>query len=170
MLFNDTRHTPSWDEPIEMLYACHGKVKRFCHDLSLLPDYLAQNGVNPAAREAIGRILIYFNQAAPLHHQDEEDDFFPALLQYAPQAQADIDELTRQHVALHQNWADLRSQLESLLANDTGSLKRETVAAFNHAYAAHIAIEEPLFDLGRQVIPTQQQQAIGKIMADRRRS
>ena len=38
----------SWNEPIEMLYTCHGKVKRFCRQLTILPDYLAKNGCNQA--------------------------------------------------------------------------------------------------------------------------
>lgn len=40
----------SWNEPIEMLYACHSKVKRFCRQLTILPDYLAKNGCNQAVK------------------------------------------------------------------------------------------------------------------------
>ena len=39
------------------------------------------------------QILTYFNRAAPLHHDDEESDFFPQLVKVAPQAQTSIDEL-----------------------------------------------------------------------------
>ena len=34
----------------------------------------------------------------PLHHDDEEKDFFPALIEKAPQAKESVDELERQHV------------------------------------------------------------------------
>lgn len=168
MLTLNPQPAPTWDEPIDMLYACHGKVKRFCGQLQMLPDYLAEHGFNQAARDAVNQILIYFNRAAPLHHEDEEADFFPTLLQYAPQARADVDELERQHVVLHENWAAMRAELEALLAGNESSLKRSTVARFVDGYAAHIDIEEPLFDLGRQSIPQPQRQAIGKIMAARR--
>lgn len=169
MLTLNPQPAPTWDEPIDMLYACHGKVKRFCSQLRLLPDYLAEHGLNPAAREAAERILIYFDQAAPLHHEDEEADFFPTLLQYAPQAQADVAELARQHGVLHENWAALRCELTALLEQESpSSLKCETIQRFTDAYAVHIDIEEPLFDLGRQTIPQAQRQAIGKIMAARR--
>ena len=87
----------SWNEPIEMLYACHGKVKRFCRQLTILPDYLAKNGCNQAVKNDVQQILNYFNQSAPLHHDDEEKDFFPLLVKYVPEAQKDIDELERQH-------------------------------------------------------------------------
>ena len=33
-------------EPIEMLYACHGKVRRFCGQVAMLSDYIAENGCN----------------------------------------------------------------------------------------------------------------------------
>ena len=45
-----TQAFASWDEPIEMLYACHSKVKSFCRQLQLLPDYLAEHGVNQAVK------------------------------------------------------------------------------------------------------------------------
>lgn len=32
------------------------------------------------AQAAAAQILRYFNVAAPLHHQDEDEDLFPALL------------------------------------------------------------------------------------------
>ncbi|VEI45489.1 hemerythrin HHE cation binding domain-containing protein [Actinobacillus equuli] len=65
----------SWAEPIDMLYACHSKVKRFCKQLHILPEYLAKNGVNQAVRNDVQQILNYFNLSAPLHHEDEECDF-----------------------------------------------------------------------------------------------
>ena len=76
----------TWNEPIDMLYACHSKVKRFCKQLTILPGYLEKNGVNQAVLNDVKTILQYFNHAAPLHHDDEEKDFFPALIEKAPQA------------------------------------------------------------------------------------
>lgn len=167
MLFNN-EPAPTWDEPIDMLFACHGKVKRFCAQLTMLPDYVAQNGVNQAAQEAIRQIQTYFNQAAPLHHEDEEQDFFPALLQYAPQAQSDIDELRRQHEILHTNWANVRAHLDALLSGSLKAADSRLMAQFKEGYDKHIAIEEPLFDLGRECIPVAQRRAIGQVMAARR--
>ncbi|WII92874.1 hemerythrin domain-containing protein [Kingella negevensis] len=168
MLNLNNQTTATWDEPIDMLYACHGKVKCFCGQLKMLPEYLAENDVNTPAREAIKQICTYFNQAAPLHHEDEEQNFFPTLLQYAPQAQSDIDELNRQHQILHDNWTTLRTQLEALLNGERNDLDLTVLQQFVHGYDVHTAIEEPLFDLGRQAIPQAERQAIGKIMAARR--
>ncbi|XXQ67473.1 hemerythrin domain-containing protein [Neisseriaceae bacterium B1] len=167
MLFNN-EPAPTWDEPIDMLFACHGKVKRFCAQLIMLPDYVAQNGVNAAARDAIGQIQTYFNQAAPLHHEDEEQDFFPALLQHAPQAQDDVDELERQHETLHTNWANVRTHLDALLSGSLNSVDADLMAQFKQGYDIHIAIEESLFELGRDCIPVAQRREMGKVMATRR--
>ena len=70
----------TWNEPIDMLYACHSKVKRFCKQLTILPGYLEKNGVNQAVLNDVKTILQYFNHAAPLHHEDEEK-IFPALIE-----------------------------------------------------------------------------------------
>lgn len=169
MMLNLNLHaTPSWNEPIEMLFACHGKVKKFCGQLTMLPEYLTQNGVNQTALEAVRQICTYFNQAAPLHHADEEENFFPELLKYAPQVQADIDELEMQHQVLHENWTALYAQLTALNAGERQNLDRMVVERFTEGYACHIALEEPLFELGKTVIPLVQQQAIGSLMAARR--
>ena len=48
------------------------------------------------------QILSYFNRAAPLHHDDEELDFFPQLAKVAPQTQTSIDELENKHEYLHE--------------------------------------------------------------------
>ncbi|ASK26557.1 cation-binding protein [Neisseria chenwenguii] len=165
-LFNTKSVT--FDEPIEMLYACHGKVRRFCSQVEMLPGYIAENGRNQTVLQAVRQISQYFNVAAPLHHEDEEENFFP-LLQYAPQAQESVDELRRQHQSLHDNWNALYAEFGKLEADadyrpDTAVLKR-----FTDGYAVHLGIEEPLFELGKQFVPQEKLAEIGKIMAARRK-
>lgn len=160
----------TWDEPIEMLYACHGRVKQFCRQLLLLPDYLAKNGVNQAVKNDVQQILNYFNQAAPLHHDDEEKDFFPALAEKLPETQKAIDELENQHETLHQTWYELRDRLEELLADKIEHIELELIKRFVAGYDLHISIEEPLFELGREHLAQEQLNAMGKIMAERRQA
>lgn len=159
----------SWAEPIDMLYACHGKVKSFCKQLQILPDYLEKNGVNQAVKNDVQQILNYFNISAPLHHADEEDDFFPELIKVQPQAKAEIDELERQHEHLHKNWDELSEQLRALLAGTRENVDRDLIARFVAGYDEHIAIEEPLFELGREHLEQDKLSAMGKVMADRRK-
>ena len=159
----------TWDEPIEMLYACHGKVKNFCRQLQLLPDYLDKNGVNQAVKNDVQQILNYFNQSAPLHHDDEEKDFFPALIKQRPEAQTDVDLLELQHIELHRNWDELSAQLVALLNGDIQQIDRALIQRFVAGYDQHIAIEEPLFELGREHLSQEELNSIGQIMADRRK-
>lgn len=158
----------TWDEPIDMLYACHGRVKQFCRQLQLLPDYIDQHGLNQAVKNDVRQILNYFNQAAPLHHDDEEKDFFPALAQKLPETQKAIDELEMQHEALHQNWYELREKLEALLAEKITNIDPELIQRFVAGYDLHISIEEPLFELGREHLLADELASMGKIMAERR--
>lgn len=137
--------------------------------MQILPDYLEKNGVNQAVKNDVQQILNYFNISAPLHHEDEEDDFFPELIKVQPQAQADVDELERQHVHLHKNWDDLSAQLEDLLAGKRENIDRDLIERFVAGYDVHIAIEEPLFELGREYLAEEKLSAMGKIMADRRK-
>ena len=159
----------SWNEPIEMLYAWHSKVKRFCRQLTILPDYLAKNGCNQAVKNDVQQILNYFNQSAPLHHDDEEKDFFPLLVKYVPEAQKDIDELERQHVTLHDNWAKLSEQLQALLNGERENVDMALINNVVSGYDKHIALEEPLFKLGKQHLSESELREIGEIMSARRR-
>lgn len=169
MLNLEPQNFVTWDEPIDMLYACHGKVKNFCRQLQLLPDYLDKNGVNQAVKNDVQQILNYFNQSAPLHHDDEEKDFFPALIKQRPEAQTEVDLLEAQHIELHRNWDELSTQLVALLHGEIQQIDRELIKRFVAGYDQHIAIEEPLFELGRAHLSQEELNSIGKIMADRRR-
>ena len=69
-----------FDEPIEMLKACHERIERQLSTLERLLPHLAANGCDGEARQAAANILRYFNEAGPHHHADEEQDLFPFLL------------------------------------------------------------------------------------------
>ncbi|WP_414629255.1 hemerythrin domain-containing protein [Neisseria arctica] len=156
-------------EPVEMLYACHEKVRRFCNDINLLPQHIAEKGYDAVAVQAVRQIIRYFTQAAPLHHQDEEEDFFPLLVQYAPQTQNDINLLLQQHESLHLNWLALTAEFEKLTGDTPYLPNEEILRRFTRAYKQHLALEEPLFELGKKFIPVEQLTIIGEKMAARRR-
>ena len=136
----------TWNEPIEMLYACHSKVKRFCRQLTILPDYLAKHGCNQAVKNDVQQILV----------------------KYVPEAQKDIDELERQHVTLHDNWAKLSEQLKSLLDGERNNVDIVLINNVVSGYDKHIALEEPLFELGKQHLSEAELREIGEIMSVRR--
>ena len=158
----------TWNEPIEMLYACHSKVKRFCRQLSILPDYLEKHGYTQAVLNDVEQILSYFNRAAPLHHDDEELDFFPQLVKVAPQAQSTIDELEQQHKNLHKNWNALSAQLEELISEQRQNIDEHLIERFVQGYERHITLEEPLFEIGREFLADDVLSEMGKNMSIRR--
>ena len=155
----------TWNEPIEMLYACHSKVKRFCRQLSILPDYLEKHGYTQAVLNDVEQILSYFNRAAPLHHDDEELDFFPQLAKVAPQAQSAIDELEKQHEYLHKNWNALSAQLEELISEQRQNIDEHLIERFIQGYERHITLEEPLFEMGREFLADDVLSEMGKNMS-----
>lgn len=159
----------TWAEPVDMLYACHSKVKRFCKQLQILPAYLAEHGVNQAVKNDVQQILTYFNVSAPLHHEDEERDFFPALVAVYPQAQEQIDALESQHIHLHQSWDALAIQLRELLEDKRNSVDEALIKRFISGYDLHIPLEEPLFELGKEHLSQEKLAKIGQVMAERRK-
>ena len=73
--------TPSagFDQPFEMLSACHERVQRSLALLQRLQDHLASHGADPQARDAARDVMRYFDIAAPAHHEDEERHVLPVL-------------------------------------------------------------------------------------------
>lgn len=163
----DTR-SATFDEPVEMLYACHGKVRAFCRQTAMLPAYMAEHGRNEAVLQAVRQISRYFNVAAPLHHQDEEEDFFPLLLRYFPDARNTVAELHRQHENLHACWEAVEREFAAIEADAGYRPQSRVLRDFDAAYAAHLALEEPLFETGRR-LPAAELAAIGRNMAARRK-
>ena len=136
----------SFEQPFEMLEACHERVHRMLDLLGRLRAHLAGHGADTQAQQAARDVMRYFDQAAPLHHQDEELHVFPPLL-----AQGDagvvavVKRLQADHVAMEGNWAAARAvlvrvaeaQLQRLAPADEAAL--DTFAAL---YGDHIQSEE----------------------------
>lgn len=69
-----------FNEPFEMLDACHERVGRMLALLQRLREHLEGGRADEPARQAARDVMRYFDLAAPHHHQDEETHVFPALL------------------------------------------------------------------------------------------
>lgn len=133
---------PSIDDPIELLQACHDKVRRFAGLTLRLRAHVAERGPDAQAQEAARSILRYFDMAAPLHHDDEDRDLFPALRSLAqPELTNCIDELQAQHESLGHLWQALRPWL-SATAEGQACPPPAEVDEFAVAYPAHAAREE----------------------------
>lgn len=152
------------DDPIAMLLACHGKVKRFCADLEKLPGYVQEAGWDSIAHHTVAAIIRYFEVAAPLHHCDEEEDFFPLLEKVCPFTRLEIAELQDEHHQLHVLWQALLQEL----TGHPECLDSVLVQRFTATYAAHMLREEQLFALGQEHMAQSELVQMGKRMAARR--
>ncbi len=167
-LFPDVA-APSFDDPLGMLSACHGRIERQLATLGRLQRYLPQHGCDTDARVAARAILRYFDLAAPNHHADEEASVFPRLAAASPSAKKLLDDLERDHAALAQSWTRLRPLLASIAAGQRANLSAKDVAAVRRAYDAHIAREEnELLPLAAATFDAEVLAAIGREMAQRR--
>ena len=162
--------TATFDDPKAMLVACHGKVRHFAGLLERLVAHVQAGGDAVQAREAAEAILRYFDQAAQLHHQDEEEDVFPALRAQAPELAPILAGLEAGHEQLGRQWQQVRASLQGLCATGVLELSPEAAAAFALAYGRHADTEEREVFGRITELPAEVLRAIGARMAARRQS
>jgi hemerythrin-like domain-containing protein len=136
-----------FEVPLEMLAACHLRVRSQCQTLQHLVPHLAAHGADLQAREAAVAVMRYFDTAARHHHEDEELDLFPALLESMAGSDAVcLRELTAglvaDHRALESLWRALRRGLEAVAGGAAAPLPADDVQAFIDLYERHIEREE----------------------------
>src|SRR5665811_554026 len=113
--FTSSESAPSFDDPLEMLRACHGKILRQCDTLQKLAAHLTSRGCDTQVQQAAQGILRYFDTAGQFHHQDEEQDLFPALRASAGVDTALLERLLSEHIVMLSAWDALRPvQAESM--------------------------------------------------------
>lgn len=165
---------PTFDEPLEMLNACHGRVLAQLDTLRRLVPHLAQNGGDVQAQQAAGAIMRYFDTAARHHHDDEEVDLLPALVagatpQVLPEVQVVRERILSEHARMYALWAALRPQLNDIRAGAGCALDEALVAELDELYRAHIDFEEEeLLPLARQILDESKLSPIGAAMTARR--
>ena len=161
---------PSFDNPLGMLEACHGRIERQLATLGRLQRHLPEHGCDADARAAARGILKYFDTAAPNHHADEEASVFPRLRKAVPgRADMLVADLEREHAVLAAHWRHLRPRLAGIAAGARANLSPKEVADVCAAYAAHIAREESeLIPLAARTFDAAILAAIGSEMAARR--
>lgn len=161
---------PSFDDPLAMLRACHGRIQAQCATLKKLLHHFPVHGCDAQARQAVTAVLRYFDSAGHHHHQDEENDLFPALLDSQnPEAEVLIRRILREHENLETAWQQLRPNLIAIAGNESPGLDRPATENFIRLYEAHVILEnEQLLPLAASLLSADQSEAIGRNMAARR--
>jgi hemerythrin-like domain-containing protein len=169
-LFNPA---PSFDEPIEMLRACHERIAAQCETLEKLVAHLPLHGPDNQAQQAARNVMRYFNVAGPHHHADEEEDLFPMLTEIGDRLHSPVREriaaLLDEHRALETAWAQLRIVLADIAEGKSAPLDEALVAAFVGAYRSHIAQEErEILPFAEAHLDEPQRASLSKTMVGRR--
>lgn len=134
---------PSFEDPIEMLEACHDKVRHFATLVPRIAQHVSEKGVDQQARDAAQSVMRYFDLAAPLHHDDEEQDLFPALRALDdPALTARLNALESEHQHLAGLWATTRHWLAQVHSGQHPGQPPADVEQFARAYPEHANREE----------------------------
>ena len=163
-----------FEVPLEMLSACHGRIEQQCSTLRRLQSHLPGHGADDQARAAAAGVMRYFDLAARQHHEDEERDLFPALLESMagsnPVCLRELTEdLTAEHRELEAAWRRIRAVLERVEAGEEVVLGLEQVEAFVDLYARHIEREEQeLLPMAARLLSGDELDRIGRAMRERR--
>ena len=165
---------PGFDQPIAVLKHCHDKIRKQLATLQNLLAYLPQQGNTIAAQQAAKAVLQYFNKAAHLHHDDEEQDLMPMLQATASGADAAllatlVPEILADHQRMDQAWSTLRPQLDAIAAGASTELSVDGVNAYVDAYHAHMSKEEgQLAPMAKRLFSARQMEQLGTAMQRRR--
>lgn len=169
----------SFEQPFEMLAACHERVIRSLALLARLQEHLRQHGglyqsdKARQGRQAAQDVMRYFDQAAPEHHRDEELHVFPVLVaQGDPATLALVSRLQRDHLQMESHWVQARSVLAAIAHRQVTVLDtahHAALDAFAGLYAAHIEAEESIaYPAAQALLDTGALATMGREMMHRR--
>jgi hemerythrin-like domain-containing protein len=166
---------PGFDEPLEMLAACHERIEAQLCTLEKLIEHVAGHGADASAREAAGQVMRYFDTAGAAHHRDEDEDVFPLLRRLAaerdrPEVSAVINGLEEDHATMDLQWSRLRERLDAIATGRDARLDTEDVGRFAWLYRRHMEKESALvLPFARETVGETERAVLGSRMAARRR-
>lgn len=166
-------HGPAagFEQPFEMLQACHERVLRMLGLLLRLMQHLRTQGIDQQAQDAARDVMRYFDRAGPAHHEDEERHILPLLRKTQdPEALGWAERLHRDHLDMERQWTQVRLDLQGLVNSSAPAQDIDTRwRAFDALYRAHIEVEESLaYPKVQALMDVSQCDLMGAEMAARR--
>lgn len=163
----------SFEQPFEMMEACHERMQRTLVLLGKLRAQLREHGADDQAQQAARDIIRYFDQAAPEHHRDEELHVFPPLLAQGDATTVEVVmRLQRDHMRMEGGWHAARAVLLGIAEARPGALAASadaTLEGFAAIYESHIADEETIaYPCARKLLDSEAVKAMGDEMRQRR--
>ena len=160
------------EDPLGWIDACHARIEARLATLERLEAHYASHGADAELARAVEGIVRYFDEAAPDHHADEDEDLFPRLRRHAAgrgdeRVLAALDEAGTAHDPLERAWARLRPGLVAIDA--ARGPEARAIEAFARAYREHIALESgTIREAARRWLGPDECREIGAAMARRR--
>lgn len=140
-----------FEAPFEMLGACHERVERMLALLARLQHHVLVRGWDESVACAARDVMRYFDQAAPLHHEDEERHVFPPLLAGSDAVLRQVvQRLQQDHRDMEAAWVAARAALASVTqAPPAGwahfsAPEEATLTGFTRLYDRHLRDEDGL--------------------------
>lgn len=154
-----TRQTIEAGSPLQDFSTCHIGFVTLLESSLGLPEMVA---TAERARSCAGDVVKMFRHSVLAHHEDEEHDLFPAVLQAAQpgteaqRAGALVEQLVREHREIAALWKQLEPTVQAIangyLPRLDSALLQELVNRFNE----HVRIEEVEFlPFAQQVLARQ---------------
>jgi len=165
---------PGFDQPIAVLKHCHERIRKQLSTMEKLLPHLAAKGADEEARQAAAAVIKYFDKAAHLHHDDEEQNLFPMLLSTAQGQDASLlaslgPEIVDEHRQMDAMWQGLHEQLRAIADGSAAVLREPEVARFAAMYRAHMENEEKnIAPMALRLFSPAQMDELGAAMQQRR--
>jgi pyridoxamine 5'-phosphate oxidase len=165
---------PGFDQPVAVLKHCHGRIRKQLATMEKLLSHLPEHGADEQARQAAAAVLKYFDKAAHLHHDDEEQDLIPMLLavaqgEDAATLQALAPVILQDHQDMDAMWQDLHEQLAAIADGSGAAVSASAVQRFAQRYLAHMEREESdIAPMAVRLFSPEQMAQLGSAMQLRR--
>ncbi|SFU98078.1 pyridoxamine 5'-phosphate oxidase [Pseudoduganella namucuonensis] len=165
---------PDFGQPIAVLKHCHDRIRKQLATLGKLPAHLAAHGADDEAAQAARAVLKYFDNAAHLHHEDEERNLLPMLEATARDADAALlrelaPRIVAQHAQMDADWLIIKSQLAKIATQTDAALSDVDVQKFVNAYTGHMEQEEAhIAPMAKRLFSPAQMHELGEAMRQRR--
>jgi len=165
---------PDFDQPIAVLKHCHDKIRKQLSTMQKLLPHLAEFGADLDAKQGAAAVLKYFDEAAPKHHADEEEDLLPMLQSTAAGDDMQtldrlLPEILQEHQQMDVLWKKIATQLRQIAAGSAATLSADDVQQFSTLYGAHMEKEEGhIAPMAKRLFSEEQMSLLGCAMKQRR--
>ena len=165
---------PDFDQPVAVLKHCHDRIRKQLKTLQQLAGPAATDAGPDELQKAAAAVLRYFEKAAPQHHEDEECDLLPMLVEIARDDDAAlldtvITEVLDEHNQMSLLWHKLHAQLAAIAAGEATAVASADAERFCALYLSHMEKEEThIAPMAKRLFSPAQMQRLGNAMRTRR--